>query len=169
MFDSTVLPGWNYYWKSAQLGPLDDAVIDAMIEHSSRIRSPLRTYSVTYHLGGAVGDVAEDATAYSNRDAAHLININGVWLPGEPFANCGDHLWRGEFFAALDTHYTGAYVNFLDHDEEARVGDRLRRRQIPSSSGHQIPPRPRQRIPAQPQHQATGEREIGSKRRGGRR
>jgi hypothetical protein len=119
MFDATVPHGWRYYWKSAQLGRLDDAVIDAMIEHSSRIRSPW-TYSVTYHLGGAVGDVEEDAPAYSHRDAAHVINMNGVWLPGEPFAD-EETAWTQEFFTALGHHRSGAYVNFLDRDDQARV------------------------------------------------
>ena len=50
-------------------GPQIPAAASAMIEQSSRIRSPW-TYSVTYHLGGAAGDVDEDATAYSNRAAA---------------------------------------------------------------------------------------------------
>ena len=119
MFDATVPPGWHYYWKSVQLGRLDDAVIDTMIEHSSRIRSPW-TYSVTYQLGGAVGDVGEDATAYSHRDAAHVININGVWLPGEPLAK-SETAWTRGYFTALEPHQTGAYVNFLDRDDRARV------------------------------------------------
>lgn len=119
MFDATVLHGWHYYWKSANLGPLEDAVIDTMIEHSSRIRSPW-TYSVTYHLGGAVGDFDEDATAYSHRDAAHVININGIWLPDEPVA-ARETAWTQQFFAALEPYQTGAYVNFLDRDDEARV------------------------------------------------
>lgn len=120
LVDATVPHGWHYYWKSIELGRLDDAVIDTMIEHSFRIRSP-RTYSVMFHLGGAVAEVEEDATAYSHRGAAHNININGVWLPHETVAAAEETAWTREFFAVLEPHQTGAYVNFLDRDDEARV------------------------------------------------
>lgn len=120
LVDATVPHGWYYYWKSTDIGQLDDAVIDTMIEHSSRIRSPW-SYTVMFHLGGAVADVEEDATAYSHRNAAHRININGVWLPHEPVAT-EENIWTRTFFAALEPYQSGAYVNFLDRDDdEARV------------------------------------------------
>lgn len=119
MVDATVLHGWHYYWKSADVGSLDDAVIDTMIEHSSRIRSPW-SYTIVFQLGGAVAEVDEDATAYSHRSAAHAININGVWLPHEPAA-AREIAWTRQFFAALEPYQTGAYVNFLDRHDEDRV------------------------------------------------
>ncbi len=61
----------------------------------------------------------QDATAYSHRNATH-ININGVWLPHEPVA-AEESTWTRGFFAALDPYQTGAYVNFLDRDDEVRV------------------------------------------------
>ena len=33
MFDSGVLAGWGYYWKSHYLPPLTDAAIDVIVEH----------------------------------------------------------------------------------------------------------------------------------------
>ena len=119
LVDATVVHGWHYYWKSTEVARLDDAVIDTMIEHSSRIRSPW-SYTVMFHLGGAVADIDEDATAYPHRDTAHNININGVWLPHEPVAT-EETAWTRAYFAALEPHGTGAYVNFLDRDDEARV------------------------------------------------
>ncbi|HEV2124888.1 MAG TPA: FAD-binding oxidoreductase, partial [Chloroflexota bacterium] len=119
LVDATVPHGWHYYWKSAEIDRLEDAVIDTMTEHSSRIHSPW-SYTAMFHLGGAVSDVDEDATAYSHRDAAHNININGVWLPHEPVAD-EETTWTRAFFAALKPYQTGVYVNFLDRDDEARV------------------------------------------------
>lgn len=55
-------------------------MIDGIVENSSRIRSPW-SYVLISQLGGAIADRDEDATAYSDRTAAHNININGVWLP----------------------------------------------------------------------------------------
>ncbi|HZD16804.1 MAG TPA: FAD-binding oxidoreductase, partial [Actinomycetota bacterium] len=75
LMNPTVPHGWHYYWKSLELGPLDDAAIDTMTGHSLRIGSP-RTYSVMFQLGGAIGDVGEDDTAYAHRGASHNLNIN---------------------------------------------------------------------------------------------
>jgi FAD/FMN-containing dehydrogenase/DNA-binding HxlR family transcriptional regulator len=119
IFDAGVPHGWHYYWKSAEVGPLEDPIIDTMVEHSWQLRSPW-SYMVMFQLGGAVADVGEDATAYSNRPAAHNVNVNGVWLPHQPI---GDHEteWTRAFSAALEPHQTGVYLNFLDRDDQERV------------------------------------------------
>lgn len=119
LLDSTVPHGWHYFWKSTELGPLSEDVIDIMVDHSSQIRSPL-TYSVTFHLGGAIADVDEDATAYSHREAVHAININGIWRPEEPIAD-QETAWTRSFFDALAPHQTGVYVNFLGNEGQDRV------------------------------------------------
>jgi FAD/FMN-containing dehydrogenase/DNA-binding HxlR family transcriptional regulator len=119
MFDAGVRPGWHYYWKSAEVGPLTDRVIDVVVDHSSRIRSPL-SYSIMFQLGGAVADVPEHGTAYAHRDACHAINVNGVWLPHQPIAD-QETEWTRRYFADLEPHQVGAYVNFLDRDEPERV------------------------------------------------
>jgi len=38
---------------------------------------------IIFQLGGALSKVGENDTAYSQRDAAHNLNINAVWLRGE--------------------------------------------------------------------------------------
>jgi hypothetical protein len=119
LLDATVPHGWHYYWKSTELDPFNDQVIDIMVDHSSQIGSPL-TYSVTFQLGGAVADIDEDATAYSHRHAAHNININGIWRPEEPIAD-QEKAWTRSFFAALEPHQAGVYVNFLGDEGQERV------------------------------------------------
>ncbi|MGH2557080.1 MAG: FAD-binding oxidoreductase, partial [Actinomycetota bacterium] len=119
MFDAGVPHGWHYYWKSAEIGPLEDPVIDTLVEHTSRIGSPW-SYTIMFQLGGAVADVDEDATAYSNRRAAHNVNINGVWLPHQPIGDQETEWTRG-FFADLEPHQSGIYLNFLDRDDQDRV------------------------------------------------
>jgi FAD/FMN-containing dehydrogenase/DNA-binding HxlR family transcriptional regulator len=118
LVDATVPHGWRYYWKSADLPTLDDDVIDTLVEHPSRIRSSW-SYAVLFHLGGAIGDVDEDATAYAHRHAAHTLNINAVWLPNQPGED--EIAWSREFFSAVQPHQVGAYVNFLDGDDADRV------------------------------------------------
>jgi DNA-binding HxlR family transcriptional regulator len=130
MFDAGVPHGWHYYWKSAELGPLEDPIIDLLIQHSWQLRSPW-SYTAIFQLGGAVADVDEHATAYSNRRAAHNVNINAVWRPDQAI---GDQEidWTRGLFADLEPHQTGVYLNFLDRDEQERVpvayGERTYRR-----------------------------------------
>jgi hypothetical protein len=78
MLDASARPGLQYYVKSEFLPPLDDALIDTIVEHASRITSPLSVIA-GFHLGGAVSRVEEEATAYSHRDAAYSLIINCAW------------------------------------------------------------------------------------------
>ena len=85
MFDPLVPHGWHRYWKSVELPPLTDDAIDTLIDHTSRITSP-RSYTIVFQLGGALARVAEDATAFGQRDAAHNVVINAVWTEDDPDA-----------------------------------------------------------------------------------
>ena len=120
LFDPTVPHGWHYYWKSWEVPPLGDAAIDVLVEQAGRITSP-RSYIIVFQLGGAIARVAADDTAYGQRDAAHNVNINAVWLPGDPHAEA--HVrWARECFDALEPAAAGrAYVNFLGDEGQARV------------------------------------------------
>jgi hypothetical protein len=119
--DSTVVHGWNYYWKSTHLPELRDNLIDVIAEHAFACSSP-RSYAAMFHLKGAVSRVAEGATAFGNRQASHAITLDAVWRPGEDFGE-RDTAWAKGFFAALDGYREGVYVNFLGGDEDP---DRVR-------------------------------------------
>jgi FAD/FMN-containing dehydrogenase len=120
LFNPSVPHGWHYYWKSCELPPLQDGAIDTLVEHAARIVSP-RSYVIVFQLGGAVARVGEHDTAYGQRDAAHNVNINAVWLPDDPARD--EHVrWTRECFAALEPFSTGrAYVNFLGDEGQERV------------------------------------------------
>ncbi|CAN5737379.1 hypothetical protein BH18ACT15_BH18ACT15_01080 [soil metagenome] len=119
MVDATVPHGWHYYWKSAGLRTLGNDVIETMVDHAARISSPW-SYAVMFHLGGAVAEVDSDATAYTRRDISHELNINAVWLPHEPIGDT-ETAWAKTFFANLEPSHAGAYLNFLDRDDDART------------------------------------------------
>ena len=51
--------------------PLTDGAIDTLIDHTRRI-SP-RSCTIVFQLGGALARVAEDATAYPQREGAHTM------------------------------------------------------------------------------------------------
>ena len=118
MFDATVPHGWHYFWKTCELPPLTDAAIDTLCEQAGRIASP-RSYIIVFQLGGAMTRGPD--TAFGQRDAAHDVNVNAVWLPGDPDAE--RHVeWAREAYAALAPHARGrAYVNFLQDEPQERV------------------------------------------------
>jgi FAD/FMN-containing dehydrogenase len=157
MLNPTAPHGWHCYWKSTELGPLGDQVIEEMIEHSLRIRSP-RTFSVMFQLGGAIGDTGEADTACARRGASYNLNINGVWLPEEAEERAeSETAWTRDFFGALAPYRTGVYVNFLgdegiDRVREAYGEEKVRRlvhlkdRYDPDNvfrNNQNIPPSPR--------------------------
>jgi FAD binding domain-containing protein/berberine-like enzyme len=120
MFNPGVPHGWHYYWKSWELPPLQDAAIDTLVEQAHRITSP-RSYVIVFQLGGALARVGEHDTAFGQRDAAHDVNINAVWLPDDPARD--EHVrWARECYAALEPFATGrTYVNFLADEGQQRV------------------------------------------------
>jgi FAD/FMN-containing dehydrogenase len=119
MFDATVPHGWHYYWKSAELPPLSNGAIETLVEHAALQTSPL-CYCITFQLGGAVSRVSEEETAFSQRDAAHNVNINGVWTDDdEPTRHVE---WTRRFHAALEPFACDrVYVNFLGNEGASRV------------------------------------------------
>ncbi len=114
--DSTVVHGWEYYWKSTYLPELHDDLIDVIAGHAFSCSSP-RSYVALFHLKGAVSRVAEGETAFGNRQASHAVTIDGAWRRGEDFGD-RDTAWTRTFFAALGRFREGVYVNFLGGDEE---------------------------------------------------
>jgi FAD/FMN-containing dehydrogenase len=120
LFDAAVPHGWHYYWKSWELPPLTDDAIDTLVGQAARVTSE-RSYIIVFHLGGAIARVGEQDTAYPQRAAAHNVNINAAWLPGD---GDGDRhvAWARDTFAALEPFGTGrAYVNFLADEGQERV------------------------------------------------
>ncbi|RWB33885.1 FAD-binding oxidoreductase [Mesorhizobium sp. M5C.F.Ca.ET.164.01.1.1] len=114
--DSTVIHGWNYYWKATHLPALRDDLTDVIAGHAFSCSSP-RSYVAMFHLKGAVSRVAEGATAFGNRQASHAIIVHAAWRPGEDFSDRETDWTRG-FLAALGRFREGVYVNFLGGDED---------------------------------------------------
>jgi FAD/FMN-containing dehydrogenase len=121
LFDAAVPHGWHYYWRSLETPPFSGGAIDALVEHTARITSPL-SYTIVFQLGGALARVPDDATAYSQRDAAFNVNVNAAWLGGDERAD--EHVrWARDAYDALVPHSNGrVYVNFLAGED----GDRVR-------------------------------------------
>jgi FAD/FMN-containing dehydrogenase len=115
MFDAAVPAGWSYYWKSHYLPPLSEGAIDVIVERAWQKESA-GSFSILFHLGGAIAELAEDVSAARGRDAALALNINAAWSEGGP--SHPDIAWCRDYFGAIAPHATGGvYMNFLHNDE----------------------------------------------------
>ena len=117
MLDPVQPPGRNYYWKSDDLLELTDQTIDTIVAHSEAITS-LHTIVPIFQFGGAGSRVAENATAYSHRDAAYALNMNASWTEGEAERHIK---WARDFSIAMQPYSAGVYVNFLGNEGEERI------------------------------------------------
>ncbi|HEX5505898.1 MAG TPA: BBE domain-containing protein, partial [Thermomicrobiales bacterium] len=116
--------GQRYYWKSFSGQRLDDDAIAAIAALGNDRPSP-RTMLGLRGLGGAMGRVPEEATAYGNRDAFYNLSIDATWQ--DPAASERIVAWARQAWAALrEQAGGGVYVNFAgfgeDNDTLARAG-----------------------------------------------
>jgi hypothetical protein len=119
MFDPTAPHGLGYYWKSEYLPPLTEALIDTLVEHAWHVATP-ESYTILFHLGGAVGRQDPETSAFEDRRAAHAVVIDSVWCEPERAQAC--MAWTREFWEAVRPHATGrVYVNFLGEEGQDRV------------------------------------------------
>jgi hypothetical protein len=110
--------GWSYYIRSCNLAELNDEVIEILADGGSRIASPTTVFSI-FQLGGAVARVKEDESAFTGRDAGHVVNIIGITTTGEGFD--AEREWARGLWSALEPHHQNVYVNFLMEEGEDRV------------------------------------------------
>ena len=164
MFDPLVPHGWHRYWKSVELPPLTDDAIDTLIDQTSRITSP-RSYTIILQLGGALARVAEDATAFGQRDAAHNVVVNAVWTEDDPDAH--RHIaWARDFYDAMQPHARGPRLRQLPRRGGARSRPPgLRDREVRPAGRAQAQVRPHELLPPQPEHPADVADEPGCYKR----
>ncbi|HEX2167453.1 MAG TPA: FAD-binding oxidoreductase [Longimicrobiales bacterium] len=118
-FDAGMPDGLRWDTRGHYLNELDEDAIETFAKHVESLTGP---YTAAYFepLGGAIGRVASDATAFPHRDAAYGLHI----LPGWIEASDGDGAmrWMRELHDAMAPHATGGvYVNLLGRDEADRV------------------------------------------------
>lgn len=118
-FDAANPSGLRNYWKSNALRELGDGAIDALIERFPSAPAP-RSNVLIERLGGAVGRVGEQDTAYTHRDAPYDFLAAAVW--DDPADDEPNIAWAREIASTLapfarDT----AYVNYLGEEGVDRV------------------------------------------------
>ncbi len=150
--DEIFAAGKRTYIKAGFARELGESLIETLCDCGAEVGSVFSQIEVLA-LGGAIGRVAPEATAFPHRDASWLINLPATW---EDAADDGAEIdWVRRSFAALEPHLTGGkYVNFMGEDESTDAGGAygttLRRLPL-----RQTRVRPRQRVPAEPEHRAV--------------
>jgi FAD/FMN-containing dehydrogenase len=115
--DGFVPHGVQAYLKSGFLRELTPGAIDVMVEFANRGTAA----SWFQHLGGAVSRVAPDATAYAHRDVA--FNFGMMYAGPDPSKNEAGIAAVREYYAAMEPHLAGFYINLNDDSEQKTWGN----------------------------------------------
>ena len=118
LFDPIAQPGLQQYWKGDFITAITDEMIEVHAEYGSRIPTPMSIVHI-YPVSGAVNRVAPRDTAFAHRDAK-FVHIIGAAYP-DPSETPQHVAWVREYWSALRPHASGAYVNFLMDEGEARI------------------------------------------------
>jgi FAD/FMN-containing dehydrogenase len=103
--------GIHSYFKATNLARLDDALIDDLVKMHLAAPGPQCEIHV-HQMGGAVGRVPEDATAFAERSMPFLLNVVTGWQ--DPSATDTHIGWTRSVIDAASGASTGrAYVNFF--------------------------------------------------------
>lgn len=120
-FDPLLVPGARNYWKSHDFLALNDAAIDTILSAVKDLPDPASEVFIA-HVGGAMARVANDATAFPQRDAHFTMNVHTRWEDPAKDAACIG--WARALFDAAAPHSAGSvYVNFVPGDEPGRLAD----------------------------------------------
>ena len=111
--------GIHAYFKAANVSGLDDGLVGRLC--AVHLEAPGPQCEIHVHqMGGAVGRVADDATAFPERSMPYV--VNAVTGYQDPDAGDAHRDWaRAVADAAGDAATGRAYVNFLGEKEDARA------------------------------------------------
>ncbi|MQA73373.1 MAG: FAD-binding protein [Solirubrobacterales bacterium] len=121
LLDPANPPGLRNYFRGDYLDGLSDAAIDVYLERATETVSSTTPLAqiVIFRLGAGVTSVADEATAFSHRDAAYLFHPILLWEdPAEDERQTASGRGLGE---AMQPFGTGAsYLNFTPDRDRVR-------------------------------------------------
>jgi hypothetical protein len=117
LLDPLYPPGmWNYF-RSAFFTDLGETTSDALVSSYSRKPNAVSELHI-HHLGGAMGRVPADATAFGTRDREYILNVGARAPDAEGFDDVVQ--WASSASAALGPD-AASYVNFTGEASDQYV------------------------------------------------
>ncbi len=102
--------GHRFYMKSGFTPAFPDELVDRCVEHLARAPAGADCSFSIWTWGRAIGRVAEDATAFTGREAEFWISAEALW--DDPAADEENVAWGRTAMAAVEPFATaGRYVN----------------------------------------------------------
>jgi FAD/FMN-containing dehydrogenase len=117
MMDDALPSGLQIYWRAEFLKGLDDdALLETLVARYAATSSPLNIMMLE-QMGGAVGRVPRDATAFPHREAPYNLAMISRWT--DPAERDTHTQWARDTHDAVRPWANGTYVNYLGVGEGA--------------------------------------------------
>ena len=108
--DNTDIRATGTYLKSGLTGAYTSELIDTIVDGFD-VNPEWRANLGAQQSGGAIGRIAEDATAFAHRYSEHNMLLSVSWpIDTDPTEHMA---WARDYFAALEPHISGYYTNDL--------------------------------------------------------
>ena len=119
LLDPLYAKGAHNYFKAAFFDTIDDATVATLLEGHRAMPGPQCEIHIQ-QVGGAVGRVGADETAFGNRDAEFVLNLIARTGEAEEYGMVAQ--WARNTHDTMRPHLTdGVYVNFLSDEGEGHV------------------------------------------------
>jgi FAD/FMN-containing dehydrogenase len=112
------------------LDTVDTAAAEAMVTALAEGTAPMRAVQFR-PLGGAMGRVPADATAFAHRDRRFMVNVAAMYE--DPSQTAEHAAWAAAAAAGLDDGARGVYVAFLGDEGQDRI-----REAYPGATGRRL-------------------------------
>jgi FAD/FMN-containing dehydrogenase len=115
MQDPSAPPGLHYYWKTANYRSIGDSTLQVLAAAAHQLPTP-RSEIHLQHMGGAVGRVPPDDTAFAHRDAKYFVNLIGITDSGDEMTGLRERV-RGLYEQIIPEASSTILPNFSDQDD----------------------------------------------------
>jgi hypothetical protein len=115
ILDSNAPSGLRYYWKTANYRNMGDSTLKVLAAAAQQLPTP-RSEIHLHHMGGAVGRVPQDDTAFAHRSAEYFINLIGITDTAEEMSGLRARV--RDLYEKLTPEATSTILpNFSDQDD----------------------------------------------------
>jgi hypothetical protein len=115
MQDPAAPAGLCYYWKTANYSTLGDSTLQVLAAAARELPTP-RSEIHLQHMGGAVGRVSREETAFAHRDAKFFVNLIGITDNSEQVSGLRERV-RGLYQKIIPGASSTIMPNFSDQDD----------------------------------------------------